>query len=80
MVENRDNDMEMLKYVLQHCAHEIYKATQHNTGYAIAQNESYDGDTSKLIDAMKRAISLMERLYESNCSISELEKDNVHHS
>lgn len=78
MVEDRDRDMEMLKYVLQHCAHEIYEATLHETGYSIAQNESFDGDTTNLIGAMKRAISLMERLYESNCSISELEKkDNV---
>ena len=71
----RDIDFEMLKIVLQHCSKEIYDATTKSSGYTIAKNEHYDGDTSSLIDCMKRATELMQAMYDKCCSLTELGND-----
>lgn len=70
----KDVDFNILKIVLRYCSKEIYDATKYS-GYEIAKNEHYDGDTSFLIACMKRAIELMQAMYDSGCSLTELVKD-----
>lgn len=71
-MSDRDNDIEMLKFVLQLCSKEIYDAASSCEGYTIARNEHYDEDISKRINLMKRAVELINLLYDNNCSITEL--------
>lgn len=71
-IVDRNIDIEMLILVLQHCSKEIYDATSSCDGYVIAENEHFDEDIGKRINFMKRAIELINLLYDNNCSITEL--------
>lgn len=79
ITENRNLDYDMLKVVLQHCSKLIYDATLSHSGSEIARNDHYDGDTSELIAYMERAMELMKAMYEENCSITELGKEESNH-
>ena len=65
-IEIRDTDMDMLKCVLQHCSKEIYDATLSHSGYEIA---SCADETLELILLMKRAIELLDNLYNENTTL-----------
>lgn len=65
-IEIRDTDMDMLKCVLQYCSKEIYDATLSHSGYEIA---SCADETLDKILLMKRAIELLDNLYNENTTL-----------
>ena len=63
----RDQDMDMLKTLIQHTAKEIFDAMISTSGYYIAQNAD---ETLQHVLLMKRAIELMDELYRKNNCLS----------
>ena len=72
-MQERDTDMDMLKFAIQHLSKEIYDVTLCNSGYRMSTEMD---ETISRIEIMLRVAKLMQELNERNCSLTELAHEN----